>query len=276
MIAPIAALGVAGLALLRRSDKRDDQAEWARLAALQPRTPKRFKASMLRGLPEPARRFFAFAITEGTLLFPVVTLEMTGSFAMGRKDAPHEKPMRARQILAAPHGFVWQMETSGALGLSGSDSGRWTRFWMAGLVPVGRFGDNKDHRHAAFGRYVAESLFWAPAALLPAVAGEAVRWAKVDDATAEVCITHDGLEQRVEIEVDADGQPRLVRFQRWTDANPAKHYRYQPFGGYLSDFQSHQGYQLPMHVEAGNHFETPDYFPFFRADISRISFPIPG
>jgi len=262
------------LALLRRSDRAADRAEWQRLAAFQPAAPERFSLAMLAGLPPLVQRFFAFAIAEGTPLRPVVALEMTGDFGMGDKADPRYMPMHARQILAAPHGFVWAMKTTGgAIAMSGSDTGLWTRFRLFGLVPVARLGGDADHRRAAFGRYVAESLFWSPAALLPAVAGDAVRWEGLDADTVRMTMSHQGQEQAVEMVVEASGQPRLVRFMRWNNANPQKHYQLQPFGGYLSRFATFQGYTLPTHVEAGNAFGTGDYFPFFRADITAVSFP---
>lgn len=55
----------------------------------------------------------------------------------------------------------------GPMRLSGSDSGLWTRFWIMGLFPVAYIGANTDHTRSAFGRYVAEAVFWTPAALLP-------------------------------------------------------------------------------------------------------------
>ncbi|MDL0434009.1 hypothetical protein QPM17_22980 [Marinobacter sp. TBZ242] len=44
------------------------------------------------------------------------------------------------------------------------------------------------------------------------------------------------LEQAIEIAVAENGRPRWVQFQRWSDANPEKQWRLQPFGGYLDDF----------------------------------------
>ncbi|WP_222433792.1 DUF6544 family protein [Pistricoccus aurantiacus] len=73
--------------------------------------------------------------------------------------------------------------------------------------------------------------------------------------------------------VAPDGQPIQVRFERWSNANPEKVYRLQPFGGYLSAFQEFTGFRLPTHVEAGNGFGTDQYFPFFVVDVTDIDFP---
>lgn len=263
------AAGVAALGLLRLADRQADAAEWARLQALQPAAPQRFQPHMVAGLPEPARRYFGYTIRPGTPLWPVAEIEMGGRFSLGNKDDPAYQPMQARQILAAPHGFVWQMRTLAGLPVSGSDSGDWTRFRLFGLVPVARLGGNPDHARAAYGRFVAEAVFWTPAALLP---GPGVDWQALGADTARVTVTRGALSQAVDLTVDAQGAPVQVVFQRWSDANPDRVYRLQPFGGRLADFRDVQGYRLPFQVEAGNQFGTDDYFAFFFAEVSAIRF----
>ncbi|MFP7674082.1 DUF6544 family protein [Marivita sp. S0852] len=267
-----------GIALItvfvwRQLDHRADRAEMDRLIGMQLNDPPLFSPDMVADLPEPARRFFTFAIAEGTPLFTVARLEMVGQFGMGDKAAPGYMLMRATQVLAVPHGFVWKMSGgSGAMRMAGSDSGAWTRFWLGGLVPVARFGGNPDHRRAAFGRYVAEAVFWTPAAVLP---GPNVSWKPVSANAARMTMRHNGMEQSADVTVAADGQPLHVSFMRWSDANADTVYRLQPFGGYLSQFDDVAGFRLPTHFEAGNHFGTEDYFPFFIADVTNITFPKP-
>ena len=263
-------LALFALAGIRLFDWRADRAEWNRLAALQPNTPEIFAPERVADLPEPARRYFAYTIQPGTPLLPVAVIEMTGQFSLGTKEDPRYQPMEARQILAVPEGFVWSMRTRGGMPVSGSDSGSWTRFRIFGLIPVGRLGGDPDHTRSAFGRYAAEATIWAPAALLP---GPNVNWSAIDDDTARVTITHGELEQAVDVTVDADGRPVEVSFQRWSNANPDKVHRLQPFGAFMSDFREVGGYRLPFRVEAGNMFGTEDYFPFFLADVTDIRFP---
>lgn len=263
----VCALALVGLRLL---DRRADHAEWRRLARLQPALPKRFAPELIADLPEPAQRYFRFAIEPGTPLWPVVEIDMQGQFSLGTKDAPGYRPMEARQILAVPDGFVWAMRTRGGMPISGSDSGHWTRFRIFGVIPVGRLGGDPDHRRSAYGRYVAEATIWAPAALMP---GPGVTWTAVDADTARVRVAHAGLEQAVDVTVDQDGRPVRVSFQRWSNANPQKVHRLQPFGAVMSDFRAVGGYRLPFRVEAGNMFGTDDYFPFFLAEVTGIRFP---
>jgi hypothetical protein len=111
----LAMLVVALLALLalRLWDGRADRMEWARLAALQPTNPAMYDPVMVADLPEPARRFFNFAIKPGTPLLTVAEIDMGGEFSLGTRDNPNYQPMDARQILAAPTGFVWKLKMPG-------------------------------------------------------------------------------------------------------------------------------------------------------------------
>lgn len=238
--------------------------------------PERFDASMVAHLPEPARRYFEYTILPGTRLSTVAEVTMTGEIGLGTKDDPRYMPMRAEQILVPPHGFVWEVSAGeGLMRMNGSDGlegGRsWTRFWLLGIAPVVRSGGNEDHWRAAFGRTVADGVFWVPAALLPQ---NGASWEQVDDDTARATVTHRGVTQTVDVQVDDEGRPVVVSFPRWTDANPDGIFRLQPFGGELSEFREFEGYRLPTRAEAGNFFGTDDYFPFFKATVSEIRFPV--
>ena len=232
-----------------------------------------FDPGLVADLPPAARRFFLHAIRPGTPLRGVARITMHGEIGLGAKSAPNYLAVTADQVLAPPHGFVWRVHAGlGRASLTGSDgltdTGSWSRFWLFGLLPVMRDGGD-DHRRAAFGRLVAEAVFWSPAALLPR---DGVQWSAVDDATARVELRHAGLTQAVDITVDEDGRPTQVVLQRWTNANRQKQYREQPFGGYLYDFREFDGYRLPTRVEAGNHFGTDDYFPFYKVSVDEITF----
>jgi hypothetical protein len=229
---------------------------------------------MIADLPDATQRYFRFAISPGTPLYTVAEISMQGEFSLGTKDKPNYTPMHAEQVLAAPHGFVWNLRAGGGvMRIAGSDAAvdgsSWSRFWILGIVPVARAGGNSDHARAAFGRYVAEAVFWTPAALLPS---DHVRWEAIDNSSARVIVTHLGLQQAVDLFVDADGRPTRVVFQRWSDANQQKVFQLQPFGGYLSEYRNFDGFHLPTRVEAGNFFGTDDYFPFFKATVTSIRF----
>lgn len=272
LVVPIA--GVLYLAAWRMLDRRAERAEMRRLWATAIAHPRRFDPSMIADLPEPAARFFGHAIRPGTPLCRVAEIRMSGKFGLGSKDTPNYLEMTARQVLAAPEGFIWTTRIGkGAMRMSGSDSGKWTRFWIAGLVPVARLGGTSDHRRSAFGRYVAEAVFWTPAALLP---GPGIVWEALEGDVARVTVSHDGLEQSVDVTVDAGGRAVKVSFPRWSNANADNVYRIQTFGGYLSGYREFGGFRLPTHVEAGNFFGTEDYFPFFVVEVSDVRFSKPA
>lgn len=262
---------VAVLQLWRYTDRRASEEAWATLAARRESLPERYDPALVASLPEPARRYFSYTIAPGTRLSAVVDLTMTGELSLGTKDAPAYQPMHARQILSAPAGLVWQLDAgTGLMRVVGSDGmmgdRSWTRFWLMGLIPLVR-AEGPDHLRSAFGRVAAEAAFWSPAALLPQAG---VSWSAVDSDTARAELSYRGMSQSVDIHVDADGRPLWVRIPRWTNANPEKEFRIQPFGGYLSDFRNVDGYRLPFRVEGGNFFGTEDYFPFYKAQIQEI------
>ena len=259
------------LFIWRQLDHRADVRAMQRLASGQANQPALFDPEMVADLPEPARRYFLYTIEPGTPLYSVTNLTMTGQFGMGDNSSPNYLEMTATQTLAMPAGFVWKMRARrGLLRLSGSDTEQWTRFWLMGLLPVARMGGDADHRRSAFGRYVAEAVFWTPAAVLP---GPGISWTQLKPDCARLTVNYQGLSQSVDITVADNGQPTEVRFERWSNANAEKIHRLQPFGGYLSSFRSFAGYRLPTHVEAGNHFGTDEYFAFFVAEVTGVEFP---
>lgn len=262
-----------GLAGWRSLDHRADQAAWERLIARQAGESRTFNASVTAGLPEPAQRYFNFTIAQGTPLYTAVEIDTAGEIGLGSKDAPRYRNMTARQILAPPHGLVWKVKTGP---ISGSDGAlpekSWTRFWLFGLIPAVR-ASGSDHHRSAFGRVVAEGAFWAPASLLP---GELIRWEPIDENSARAVVTFGNLEQAVDVRVDEAGAPTMVVIQRWSTANSEQVYREQPFGGHLSEVKAFGGYRLPTRVAGGNLIGTPDYFPFFKADVTAIRFPRRG
>lgn len=269
------ALAVATAVRWRRRDSRRDHVLVRHLLGCQPAAPGRFDPSMVDRLPDPAQRYFRFTIAPGAPLYTVAEIDMTGLLGLGSRTEPGYKPMTATQILAVPFGFVWRVRTGGPISrISGTDAaGRndsWSRFWLLGVIPVGRAGHTQDHARSCFGRAVAEAAFWTPAALLP---GRHARWEAVNERTARAIVIYNGMEQAVDITVAENGQPLSVRMMRWTNANPEKSFRLQPFGGTLSAFHAFSGFQLPTRVDGGNFFGTDDYFPFFRAEVADIRFP---
>ncbi|HKJ16344.1 MAG TPA: DUF6544 family protein [Xanthomonadales bacterium] len=271
MTALVLLIGAALLATWRALDHKSDRSAWNSLVELAGPASVQFDPASIASLPEPAQRYFRYTISPGAVLHRAVVIEMSGQIGLGTKKEPNYRTMKAQQVLATPYGFVWKLEAGP---ISGSDGAMpdhsWTRFWLFGVLPIVRAGRNEDHRRSAFGRVVAEGAFWAPASLLP---GENVRWEPLDNNSARAILTFGGFEQGVDITVAQDGRPTRVVIQRWSNENPEKVFREQPFGGDLSGFQDFGEYRLPTSVEGGNHIGTDDYFPFFKATVTTIRFP---
>lgn len=262
------------LRAMRKSDEHARDAVWRRLKTRAGGLQGTFEPSLVAGLPPPAWRYFLYSIRPGTPIRTVAEIDMHGELGLGTRRDPNYQPMRARQILAPPYGFVWRVRAGrGVMRFSGSDgadtSSSWSRFWLLGTLPVARAGGGSDHRRAAFGRLIAEAVFWTPAALLPR---EGVAWTGIDAETARVAVEFDGLKQTVDVTVDGDGRPTSIVLPRWTDANPDRTFRPQPFGGDLYDFREVDGYRVATRVEAGNLYGTREYFPFFKAVVDELRF----
>lgn len=270
LLAPLAAVAVVALAMVvwRQLDHYADRAAWAELVATKASDGEVFDPAMIADLPEPAQRYFTFSIAPGTPLRTIATLRMTGEIGQGTKGKHSYQAMQADQILAPPHGLVWTVKAGP---LSGSDAAMpdrsWTRFWLVNLMPVVRV-DGADHLRSAFGRVIAEAAIWVPASLLPS---DNVTWEPVDDDTARATVRYGDFEQAVDITVDPSGAPVEFLIQRWSNENPDKTFRLQPFGGTAARYEMFDGYRLPTRVIGGNHFGTPDYFAFFKADVLSIT-----
>ena len=264
-------LSFLGLSIWQWTDRQKDEQIWRELIEHVGPPQTVFTEAMIEGLPEPAQRYFRYMIKEGTPLFMAVEIDMRGELGLGTVDQPKYNPMKARQVLAPPHGLVWELK-SGAI--SGSDGATlntsWTRYWLYRVIPVVRVGGGTDHHRSAFGRVVSEGAFWVPASLLPS---DFVRWESVDQTTARAVVTYAGFEQSVEITVAESGQPTRVVIPRWSNENPERQLREQPFGGELSGFRQFGGYMLPTRVSGGNHIGTADYFPFYKAEVTDVRFP---
>jgi len=273
-VAVLAAVMLAALGYVRWSDLRGDYLAEARLEDGPPAVrPQIFSPDMLDGLPDNVRRYFLASIAPGTLLRTRVALSMTGTFSLGTREAPKVWSMTAREVLAAPSQFIWRPQLrAGPFSMAGSDGlldGRaWTRFWLAPLLPVARVKDSPDQRRAAATRALLESI-WAPAGLLPQAGAQ---WRAIDAQHAEVSITRGGEQVTAVFAFSDEGFPAAVSAQRWTDANPDRVFRWQPFGARLANWRDVEGFAIPTDVVVSNQFGGTEEFPFFSAHVEEAHF----
>ena len=268
----LAGLGVGALIARqrRRADSRQISRTWTTLLEGREPQPRHFTPDMLADAPDIARRYLTRAIAPGTPLHRVVELDMDGTFTLKGRALP----LRARQVLSPPaRGFVWQADIGSGWGrVSGSDGCltggvrviSWTKFRMAGIIPVVRQEDSLDHARSAVTRTLIESV-WVPAALLPP---HGAHWTQTGPDTADIRFASVPDHPPLHVTLTTDGDILEAWTMRWSDANADRRYRLQPFGGHMGAWREFQGFRIPSRVEIGHHWGTPDYAPFFEATIT--------
>jgi hypothetical protein len=257
-----------------RAAMGEAEKSWASIALPKRPTVARFDPAEVAGLPEVARRYFGHAIAPGTPLYSVAFLEMEGVFLLGDKADPQRYEMTAREVIRQPDEFVWLPRlTSGPMLVSGSDGlagGRaWTRFFIAGSVPVAAVDTSPDMVRSAGFRGAAEAALWLPSTLLPR---NGAVWEEAGPDQARVTIKGGGHPVTLSLTLDQSGAVREVVGQRWSNANPDKVFRLQPFGGTITASRRFGGFTIPSEVAMGNHFGTEDYLPFFQARVTGASY----
>jgi hypothetical protein len=245
------------------------QDAWKQIASGAHQSDSIYSPAMVAQLPEIAQRYFNHAIAPGTPIKNIVELDMAGTFLLGDKSSYQTYSMEARQILHPPSEFVWMPRMrAGAMRISGSDAlvggVAWTRFWLLGLIPVANVKSSPDLLRSAEFRSTMEGV-WVPASLLPQ---NGVVWEQAGPDKARIRVQRVAPEIVLEMTLDSSGAVREIVGQRWSNANPEKVFRLQPFGGTIQADATFEGYTIPSKLSVGNHYGTNDYLPFFQAEIS--------
>jgi hypothetical protein len=235
---------------------------------------RRLDIADLTDLPEIAQRYFRHAIAPGTPIYSGVELEMEGTFLLGDKSKFQAYQMSARQVLRPPEQFVWvpRLRSSG-LTIAGSDAlvggEAWTRFFLIGLIPVANVRSSPDLVRSAQFRGAIEGSLWLPSTMLPE---NGARWEQVGPNAARVTLGSFSPEIVLHITLSENGAVREVVGQRWSNANPERRFRLQPFGGTMTAEATFQGLTIPTGISVGNHYGTEAYLPFFQARITHARF----
>jgi hypothetical protein len=256
------------LAGARAWHEQDNRPVWRALR--QPVGPAAFQPALVDDLPAPARAFLLHAIAAGTPLARSVQLSMHGSILLSPGQEPF--PMRAEQMLAPPHGFVWRARVGrGFMHIGGHDrfhagAGE-MRWWLWGLLPIVH-ATGTDVSRSAAGRLVMEAVL-VPATLLP---GPGVHWEEVDQSRARFSMTAGGETVVATITVTPDGSLRHVSAMRWHDGTNTAEAGYVRFDVELDNDRTFQGYTLPTRIRAGWRLGEHDEYPFFWAELSEAVF----
>jgi hypothetical protein len=257
------AVALAILTILRRKDDGKVGGIWRSLEATS--RDQVFTEDMVSDLPAPARRYLLHAIRPGTPLASSVSFLMSGTMRL--KPEQEWMPMKARQIIAPPKGFVWRADVGeGLMRFSGGDhyadgSGR-VRFWLWGIIPLVQ-QEGPDVSRAAIGRLACETI-WLPSSLLPQ---RGVKWEALDGESARATMKIGEETITLDLFIEPDGRLREIRTMRWGDQMEDGDFGYIPFGGRVLEERAFGGYTIPSRVSVGWRLSTDRYFEFFRAQI---------
>ncbi len=248
------------------------EAAWVSLTDNISPVRETFTPEMVADLPEIARRYFLHAIEPGTLLSTTAELDMAGYFRLG--DALKHKTfeMVARQILTPSESFIWLPRfRTGLMFITGSDGlisrQGWTKFWLFSVIPIVQAAGG-DIDRSARERTILEAI-WVPASLLPQNGAD---WRQTGPDTAHITFLRNGDAMEIELRLNAVGRVLSVSALRWSDANPQRQFRLQPFGGTVEAEASFGGFTIPATVHVSNHFGTPEQFTFLSATVTQARY----
>jgi hypothetical protein len=233
---------------------------------------KVFSGRTIAGLPPIAQRYFSHAIQQGTPLAASVQFGISGS-VKAQKDARSTwMSLKATQILAPLHGFVWKARIrKGLIRFREIDhyyegSGR-IAFRAFRIIPVlSAAGD--DGAKSAVGRLVMDSVL-LPAGLLPQ---QGVKWEASDAEHAKVTCTVENEDVTLTLRINAEGALRDVVMERWGDFTDDGKYSYVPFGMAVDEEKSFNGYTIPSKIRGGWWYGTEKYVESMRLSVEEARF----
>ena len=236
------------------------QLEWGRVDVQSPapgrlRSPARFAARELEGLPAPVQRYFRAVLTDGQPIIAAATIEMVGTINLS-EAAEQWKPFTSHQRVVTSvdgvrPGFLWDAKVDMFPGVPARVVDSYVAGQghliakLLGLFPVASAHGGGELARGEFMRYFAEAA-WYPTALLPS---QGVRWQAVDDASAKGTIVDCPITLTLLFRFNEAGLIASVLAES-RGAGVGKDMVMLPWDCTLSDYQPQDGMLLPMTGEA--------------------------
>ncbi len=251
----------------RQSWRRATEAKLQALEQGLPAMEHRFRAEDLAGLPEPVRRYLAYAIPEGHLLPSLAVLRQRGEMLL---PGGWRKFSAQSHVRRNPPGFVWEARVTllpllrawvrdGYVAGQGSMEGA-----LAGLLPLIAAPATAEISSAALQRYLAEGP-WAPATLLP-LAG--VTWSTVDDNTARATLVDGATRVSVDFHVRGGGEIDQIEADRYRSSDGRQ--VLTRWIGRFSDYREFAGMRIPERGVVG-WAPSGAWQPYWRGQILSVS-----
>ncbi len=246
---------------------RSVRGEWDALTARATSPDAVFTHSSVDALPDPAQRWLRHSIAEGTPLWTLVELEMTGEIRLNNTW----RKFSARQVLAPNDGFIWAAHARvGGLTIRGFDrytSGTGEMRWkLGGLVPV-MTSTGSDVTRSARGRLAGESV------LVPTCFPTAGWQLGPLPDTVSMTRSIDGEGEDVQLTVSGDGSLSDGVMRRWGNPDGRGFGRF-PFGVTVTSENTYHGVKIPSVFSAGwwHGTDREEEGEFFRAAITAATF----
>lgn len=207
-----------------------------------------YDPARLTDLPEPVRRYLAFALTPGQAFVRRASLAHRGEFAL-RPGA--WRPFTSHQeVTGDPPGFVWEarmamgpwpatvrVRDSYVAGVGATDAA------LATVVPLGGQRGTPEVAASALWRYLAEAV-WLPTALLPS---DRLSWTAIDARTARATLRDRGATATADFHFGAEGQVDRVTGMRYRAVGRGQ--RLTPTEGWHRAYRRIAGMMVPTEGE---------------------------
>ena len=226
-----------------------------------------FSFEQIENLPEPVKRYFRFALTEGYNYISLISIKHDGLF---RLKATHRwSSIKGEEYYTVnPPGFVWfaKLKTSPLFWITVRDSylkGRGNVLAKAySLFTVGT-AEGSEIDSGALCRWLSEAVLF-PTALLP---NENLAWKFVDENSARLLFSHKGVSIAALVYFGRNGE--IVRLT--TDRSNMETGNFEKWSTYYNSYKDHNGIKIPTEAGAIWHLAT-GHFNYARFRITTIDY----
>ena len=222
---------------------------------------KTFSSEQIRDLPLPVQKYFRFALTENQPYVSSLGLKHGGKFRL----SPEKDWMKIngkQHFTANPAGFVWQGKTKLFRAIDSYINGEGNlSVYLFGLVRIVK-KNGKAVNQAELLRWLGECV-WMPTSLLP---DENKQWTAIDDISAKITFTHNGLSVYYIVKFNELGQIERLETERYMDENSLVKWI-----GKVSDYREVNGMMIPAKIEASWLLEEGEY-TYARFHVTEFDF----
>lgn len=219
-------------------------------AARQPVVPDVVRFDELAGLPAPVQRYFRAVLRDGQPMVTAVRLRHHGTFNTG-EATPRWTPFSSDQLVITRRpGFDWDARMAMVPGLTVRVHDAYVagegllHAAVLGLFPVVHSQGTPDLDRGELMRFLAETA-WYPTALLPS---QGIRWAPVDDRSAQATLVDGRVSVTLRFGFDADGLIDTVRADA-RGRTVGDQVVQTPWQGTFWNYQQVEGMRVPLDGE---------------------------